>query len=442
MSHDVDAARSHRRLLACGAIVALVAALGVTAVLVWQSPVRVVAALALVIVAITGAWMAVVGRSRLRVLWLVVAVVATAGLVLLLVSGKRGGVAVALVAGLSALSFALARRALRPLPSGRRVAAPSRAVLFVNPKSGGGKAEQLDLAGEARRLGVEPVMLRQGDDLKRLAEDAVARGADCLGMAGGDGSQAIVAGVAAAHDLAFVPIPSGTRNHFALDLGIDRNDVVGAMAAFTDAREQSIDLAEVNGEVFVNNVSLGVYAKIVQSPEYRDNKLQTAASMLPELLGPDAEPLDLTVEVPGTPPVVGPQIVQISNNPYQLTRLAGFGTRPSLATGTLGVVVLRIEGAGDVAKLVALETAGHLDRFAGFEHWEATDAQVTSDAPVEAGVDGEAVTLQSPLRFRLRPGALRIRVAAHHPGVSPSAGLPTTLTGTVVALGHVVAGRR
>ncbi len=112
-------------------------------------------------------------------------------------------------------------------------------------------------------------------------------------MAGGDGSQAVVAAVAAAHDLPFVCVPAGTRNHFALDLGVDRDDVVGALDAYGDARQARIDLAEVNGRVFVNNVSLGVYARIVASDEYRDAKLRTAAKMLPTLLGPDAPPSGL-----------------------------------------------------------------------------------------------------------------------------------------------------
>ncbi len=105
-------------------------------------------------------------------------------------------------------------------------------------------------------------------------------------MAGGDGSQALVATVADRRDIAHVCIPAGTRNHFALDLGLDRDDVVGALDAFTDGAERRIDLAQVNDRVFVNNASLGVYAKVVQSDAYRDAKLETWTGMLPDLLGP------------------------------------------------------------------------------------------------------------------------------------------------------------
>ena len=112
----------------------------------------------------------------------------------------------------------------------------------MNPRSGGGKVERFHLVQEARRRGIEPVVLGPGDDLRRLAEQAVA-GAAPTCSAGGDGSQALVAGVAAAHDVAFVCVPAGTRNHLAMDLGLDRDDVVGALEAFGAAVERRIDLA-------------------------------------------------------------------------------------------------------------------------------------------------------------------------------------------------------
>ena len=133
-------------------------------------------------------------------------------------------------------------------------------------------------------------MLQPGDDMLDLARDAIDRGADVIGMAGGDGSQALVASVAAERGIPMVVIPAGTRNHLALDLGIDRDDVVGALDAFDAAVERPMDLAEVNGHVFVNNVSLGLYAAIVQSPEYRDAKADTTLSALPRLLGPGSQP--------------------------------------------------------------------------------------------------------------------------------------------------------
>jgi diacylglycerol kinase family enzyme len=241
------------------------------------------------------------------------------------------------------------------------------AVLLINPKSGGGKAERFDLAGEARKRGIGAVMLEPGDDLLELAEQALSDGADVIGMAGGDGSQALVATVAMRHDVPHVCIPAGTRNHFALDLGLDRDDVIGALDGFTDGVEQRIDLARVNEHVFVNNASLGVYAQVVQSDAYRDAKLETWAQMLPELLGPGAPPIDLEFEGPDAIELRDAPLVLVSNNPYQLTRLAGAGTRARLDTGRLGIVAARIGTASDIAELVMLERSAN--RTASAAYW-------------------------------------------------------------------------
>ena len=207
------------------------------------------------------------------------------------------------------------------------------------------------------------------------------RGTDLLGMAGGDGSQALVAGIASDHRLPFVCIPAGTRNHLALDLGVDREDVVGSLDAFLDGFERTIDLAAVNGNVFVNNVSLGVYVRIVQSDDYRDSKMQTAANMLPELLGPGADAFDFEIDHPDGTVVHRPCLVLVSNNVYELSRLGGFGSRAHLDEGVLGVVTLVVTDATDVARLVALETAGQISRSRGWRAWTADTVEVRSARP-------------------------------------------------------------
>jgi diacylglycerol kinase family enzyme len=316
-----------------------------------------------------------------------------------------------------------------------------RGVLLMNAKSGGGKAERFDLQGECARRGIEPVLLAPGDDLRALAENAVARGADVIGMAGGDGSQAVVAAVAAAHDLPFVCVPAGTRNHFALDLGVDRDDVVGSLDAYGDARQARIDLAEVNGRVFVNNVSLGIYAHIVASDEYRDAKLRTAAKMLPTLLRPDAPASGLHARMPSGAVVENPQIVIVSNNPYRLKSLAGFGTRTRLDRGVLGAAVLLLMSPHDVTRFVAAEAAGQLDQFPGWQTAQRPEFEVAANDRVAAGVDGEAVELTPPLRFVSRPRALTVRIPAHHLGLSPAAFHPGWGRSTFLGLARIVSGR-
>ncbi len=206
--------------------------------------------------------------------------------------------AVAVLAAQAALDSYLRRIGVADVQHAPR---PRHAVLLCNPWSGGGKVEKFGLVGRANSLGVETVLLDHGLDLEALARGAVADGADCLGMAGGDGSQALVASIAVQHDLPFVCVSAGTRNHFALDLGLDRRDPRQSLHAFTDAVERRVDYATVNGRFFVNNVSLGAYAAIVQQEGYRDAKAETTGRLLPDMLGQHTEPFDLQFVDPGRP---------------------------------------------------------------------------------------------------------------------------------------------
>jgi diacylglycerol kinase family enzyme len=290
-----------------------------------------------------------------------------------------------------------------PRPARRR----PRGILLMNPRSGGGKVKQFNLVEEAQFRGIEPIVLRPGDDLRLLAEDAASR-ADVIGMAGGDGSQALCAEVAMQHGVPFVCIPAGTRNHLALDLGLDVHDVVSALDAFADGTYAAVDVAYVNDRIFVNNVSLGVYAQIVQSDEYRDAKRETIQAMLPEMLGPDADPFDLHFTGPDGEEHATADVLLVSNNPYELHRLGSVGTRARMDGGRLGIVALTITSPADAAKIVALNAAGQLSRFEGWLEWDAEEFTVSSDRAIAAGIDGESVSLPSPLHFRTVPGGLRI----------------------------------
>jgi diacylglycerol kinase family enzyme len=281
---------------------------------------------------------------------------------------------------------------------------PSSPVLIVNPRSGGGKAQRHDLVGQCRARTIEPVIAEDGQDISTLAETAVSRGADVIGMAGGDGSQAEVAAIAVQHDLPFVCVPAGTRNHFALDLGIDRDDIVGALDAFYDGSERRIDLARVNGRVFVNNASMGLYGAIVQSPEYRDAKLRTMIEKLPKLLGPNAQEFDLRFTDPDSSLWSGTQLLLVSNNHYELDPLGTQGTRGGIDQGTLGVVAVRFGSP-----------------FHGLREWVTPTFRVDSGSKVDVGLDGEALVLEPPLVFECLSLALRTRTAVReglrrHPG--------------------------
>jgi diacylglycerol kinase family enzyme len=285
---------------------------------------------------------------------------------------------------------------------------PQRPALFVNPKSGGGKAARAGLGKRARDRGIDVIVLRPDDNLVALVREAVEGGADALGVAGGDGSLAVAAAAAVAHGLPFICVPAGTRNHFALDLGIDRRDLLGSLDAFTDAVERRIDVAEVNGRLFLNNVSLGIYGDAVRQPTYRDAKARTLLDTAAEVLGPSTAAVDLQLLDDRGRPHRNPAVVLVSNNPYSPDPPRAPGTRPTLDSGQLGIVVLDTPRPG--------QSPG--------QAWSATRLEVTAPAPVHAGVDGEAVDLTPPLQFVTRPGALRVRISSGYADRSPSARLP------------------
>jgi diacylglycerol kinase family enzyme len=438
---------TRRRLAAIGALAAYVAVVVVVVVELFDDVGALVAALVAVVLAAVAGWFV---ATRIGVVRIVAAVAAVAFLVLAAVALLSQTalfpvivvVALVLVASiLSEVALGVDRETLRAAePPGEPAPRPQHPVLLMNPWSGGGKVEKFDLEREARERGIEPVVLQRGDDLEQLARDAVDRGADMLGMAGGDGSQAIVAGVAAERGVPYVCIPAGTRNHLALDLGVDRDDVIGSLDAFTDGYERTVDLARVNGRIFVNNVSLGVYAEIVQSDAYRDAKLKTTADMLPQLLGPDSEQFSFELDA-ADGVLQNACLVLVSNNVYELERLGGFGSRPHLDRGELGVVAVVVNGAADVAQLVTLELAGRAGTFSGWHQWSAPTVEVRSDRDVAVGVDGEALTLPAPLRFETVPGALRVRVARSAPGVSPARVAHAVRRGGLVKLARVATGR-
>jgi diacylglycerol kinase family enzyme len=420
-----------RRLNAIAALLLPPIALALTvAVMVDEFP-RVIVVCVLVAAGVAATWYGLLRRGIARVAGLGTGGLALLITVILLVgNGDHIEAAIVIVACL-ALAIMAAKAAIfqrTPLPA---VTAPSHAVLFYNPKSGGGKAQRFGLAEAARERKIEPIELTPGTDLEELARRAVADGADALAMAGGDGSQAVVAKVSAEFDLPYACIPAGTRNHFALDLGVDRDDVVGALDAFVEGGERRVDLAEVNGRVFVNNVSLGLYAEAVQSEGYRDAKLRTLVDTLPDTLGPEGKGIDLRWTGPGGQEHSSGAAILVSNNRYRLGRAIGSGTRPRIDDALLGVTVAsKPTGRGDLRHLPQRP----------WREWSTPEFEVDSAAPIAAGIDGEAARLSPPIRFRIRPGVLRVRVARAHPGASPSADIPEGLLDGVRALARIALG--
>ncbi|MGA8745697.1 MAG: diacylglycerol kinase family protein [Solirubrobacterales bacterium] len=420
---------SHRRLAAILALLGAGVAVATAAYTLATSFPRGLLVMAGVLAAISAAWLGLVRRGGGRIVGFLAAALLIGVAIGALISGGNV-LELVLIGAAFAIGLAGAGEAFAVRRSLPHADPPTRPVLFVNPRSGGGKASKFNLAQEAERRGIEVVGLGATDDLETLVRNSIARGANGLAMAGGDGSQAIVAAIAAEHDLPYACIPSGTRNHFALDLGVNRDDVIGALDAFHEGGgERRVDLGEVNGRVFVNNVSLGVYAEAVSQAGYREAKLQTLLATIPQTLGPDVSPSKLRWTDPEGVKRQSAAVMLISNNAYLLGPVPGSGTRPRLDEAVLGVVDFSPPAGGDSGAA------------RGWSEMTVAELEVDCDRSVPTGIDGESVTLEPPLRFRSRPGALRVRIAHQHPGASPSAGIPGGTWEGLVSLIRIAAGR-
>ena len=239
------------------------------------------------------------------------------------------------------------------------------------------------------------MLLGRHQDLTAAINGALEGGADALGVAGGDGSVSTVAAAAWAHLLPLICVPAGTRNHFARDLGLDPDDPAAALDAFTDGAEARIDVATVNGRPFLNVVSLGIYGEAIRRSAYRDAKLRTLMETARTVLGPGREIPELDLADDRGIQHHRPAVVLVSNNPYAPARPSSQGARPTLTSGRLGVIVIG-------------KPAGTQRPPA--RSWSATSLEVDAAARIHAGLDGEAVELDPPLRFEIQPGALRVRV--------------------------------
>ena len=394
----------------------LAAAVLVLAVAGWHSLALIAFAAVGVCAVLAGGYWFLANRGVWR--WMALALVAAAPVLILVVFARASLLWVAVVA--VALMVAAAGTARAALSTGgqdaampaRPAARPRRPFLIMNPRSGGGKVTRFGLKDKAEKLGAEVALLEGPGtvDVAALARQAVDDGADLLGVAGGDGTQALVAGIAAEHGLPFLVISAGTRNHFALDLGLDRDDPSTCLDALTDGEELRVDLGVIADRTFVNNASFGAYAEVVRSPAYRDDKRGTTLQMLPGLLNGDRG-ARLTARAAGTR-IEGPQALLISNGPYEMSDIAGLGRRARLDAGALGVVAVRVDSA---RQAIGLLRRGHGQ---GLTVLTAGEVTVDADTPqIPVGIDGETVMLPTPVRCTIQPRALRVVVPRERPGV-------------------------
>lgn len=260
-------------------------------------------------------------------------------------------------------------------------------VLFVNPSSGKGGPSVEDLTAAAKALDVRVHVLAENDDLSELARQADE---EVLGMAGGDGSLGAVADIAIERERPFVCIPWGTRNHFATDVGIDTDDPLAALAAFSDGVERRVDVGRVGEQLFLNNVSLGVYARLVHRRERRRQRREAFARLRALLVSLKDRRRTERFVIDGQP--VRASVVLVANNEYTLD-LFSIGERERVDEGVLAIFAAR-----------------GLRRLRWTERKAESVRIETRRSPTHAAVDGEPALLESPLELRIEPGALRLLV--------------------------------
>jgi diacylglycerol kinase family enzyme len=371
-----------------------------------------------VAVSLASGYLFLARRGMVR--WLSLAVFALVPVAVIAVYAFAGLLWVAAASAAAWLMAGGAARLALANPAGQRM--PEHPVdrpathpfLIMNPKSGGGKVGRFALQDKASEMGAEVFLMSGSEqiDVAEVARKAVAGGADLLGVAGGDGTQALVAAVAAEHGLPFVVITAGTRNHFALDLGLDRSDPAACLMALSDAVDLRVDLGVIGGRTFVNNTSFGAYAEIVETPAYRADKVGTTLDVLPDLLQGHRGPR-LTAHADGVE-ISGPQALLVSNNRYGTADIAGLARRVRLDRGVLGVAGVTVNSTRQAVRLL------RGSRSDGLALLTAKEATVTADvARIPVGIDGEAVSMPVPVKCTIRPGALRVRVPRNRPGAIP-----------------------
>ena len=291
------------------------------------------------------------------------------------------------------------------------------AFLILNPFAGSAAALMESLPRAARERGIGVRVLEPGEDARYAALEAAEDGAESLLVAGGDGSVAAVAGVAVERDLSLVVVPTGTLNHFARDLGLDLARPLAALDALTSSHhERRVDVGRINGRSFINNVSLGLYAEMLADPGYRQDKLGVAQAKLQTAFSDPKLRRALRITPPDEAPLESVVAVVVSNNPYEFARWDRLGQRHRLDAGTLQVSVLDAGTLDELERLIAGTLLGAIEFRPALRHWtsERLETGILGEE-VRAGVDGEPITLEAPLRFSVDPGALRVLVPEGSP---------------------------
>lgn len=288
-------------------------------------------------------------------------------------------------------------------------------IVIVNAGSGGGNDQALVdrlarlLAAAGVRAAIE--LARSGDDIAAAAGNAIARRPRLIVAGGGDGTVSTVAAELVDTGIAFGVLPLGTLNHFARDLGIPL-DLADAVALLAGGRTAPVDVGEVNGRIFVNNSSLGLYPDIVRGRERQQKRLgrgKWPAFAWATLAALRRFPfLGVALVIDGKEVLRRTPFVFIGNNEYRMEGFA-IGERAALDDGLLSLYVAQRPGRWRLLQLALRALTGRLRQARDFDVILATDIVIRSRKKrLYVATDGEVSVMTPPLRYRVRPASLLV----------------------------------
>ena len=288
-------------------------------------------------------------------------------------------------------------------------------TVIVNAKSGpdgeGENAESIEVAFRAHGLQAKVTVLQPGQDIARVVQLAIAEGASLVVAGGGDGTINAVAAELLDSDTMLGVLPLGTLNHFARDLGIPF-ELADAVRIIAEGHCIAVDAGEVNGKTFLNNSSIGLYPRIVSDREQAQKHL--GLGKWPALVRAtvralrDPSSFNAVVCVDGKELARRTPFIFVGNNCYVLEGF-GIGRRTSLHAGVLSLYVLRPKNGFGLLWLGLRSVFGIGSHARDFDAFEAVDFRVEAQGKrIEVATDGEVTNMESPVRYRIRPKALRV----------------------------------
>jgi diacylglycerol kinase family enzyme len=292
-----------------------------------------------------------------------------------------------------------------------------RALVVLNARSGAGcgpeRIDRLQASFEAVGLAAQVVLAQGGDEIFAAIDRARDAGVDMVVAGGGDGTQSAVASRLVDTDLVQGVLPFGTLNHFAKDLGIPLKEE-DAIRVLAEGSVRQVDVGEVNGHVFINNSSLGLYPEIVRERELQQVRLGKSkwrALASAALHATEGRPgLAVRIDADGEPQLRRTPFVFIGNNRYTMEGFA-VGGRESLERGELALYFSQRRGRLGLLALAVRALTRRLEQARDFETVTGGSFVIsTRDARIRVATDGEVAMMDTPLEYRIRPKALRVMV--------------------------------